>query len=89
MKTEEGWGFRNLGIGEQKNPYKRIRIGEKCIKLHRWIVENHLGRCLLKNETVHHINGNKHDNRLENLQVMDRGEHMRLHVKNRLRIKKT
>lgn len=46
---------------------------------HRHIMEEYLGRKLNKNEVVHHINGNKIDNRIENLQIMDKREHARMH----------
>jgi len=46
---------------------------------HRLIMSEHLGRPLERGENVHHINGNKQDNRLENLEVMRTGEHTRLH----------
>ena len=46
---------------------------------HRWVMEQHIGRRLLKSEDVHHINGNKKDNRIENLEVFTHSEHTRLH----------
>ena len=42
-------------------------------KKHRYIMQNHLGRQLLESEDVHHINGNKQDNRIENLRVVSVG----------------
>jgi len=59
--------------------YRLIRINGKDTREHRYIMEQHLGRKLLTEEFVHHINGNKLDNRIENLQIMSNAEHERLH----------
>ena len=52
--------------------------------LHRQVMEMGLGRTLLKNEIVHHIDGNTKNNKPTNLQVVTREEHGRIHAtKNR------
>jgi len=57
------------------NGYNKIKINGKWIREHRYIMEKHLGRKLKPNEDVHHINKNKIDNRVENLQIVQRNHH--------------
>lgn len=42
-------------------------------------MERHLGRNLSLSEIVHHVNEDKSDNRIENLQIVTRAEHVRIH----------
>ena len=46
---------------------------------HRSIVEEAIGRKLLRNELVHHIDGNRENNHLGNLLVVSRSQHATMH----------
>lgn len=63
-----------------ENGYKVLYLeGDRSIKEHIKIMEEFIGRKLNSDEVVHHKNEDKLDNRIENLQLMTRGEHSRLH----------
>lgn len=74
------WGG---GIFKDKGYFRRNKYVGNGIRtmplLHREIVEKHLGRKLLPKEVVHHIDGNRSNNNLSNLQVMSWSEHSKLH----------
>lgn len=65
-----------------KDDYIFISTGNRTHRLaHRVVMDKHIGRSLLRSEHVHHINGNKHDNRVENLQILTQSEHNKIHNK--------
>lgn len=59
--------------------YRTIKVNGKTKLYHRHVMERHLGRPLATNEHVHHINGDRWDNRLCNLEVLKAREHLRHH----------
>ena len=56
--------YISIFVPHHPNANKAGRILE-----HRFVMSEHLGRPLYKDENVHHKNGNRHDNRLENLEL--------------------
>jgi hypothetical protein len=71
---------------EPPHKYKQITVDGRQVREHRYLMETHLGRKLLPDEHVHHINGDSFDNRLENLQVLTNAEHQRLELELRRKV---
>lgn len=73
---------RRFHRGWMHEGYRQIATSDgRELNEHRWLMEQHLGRNLHTDEIVPHKNGKRTDNRLENLVVVDRAEHTRLHLK--------
>jgi hypothetical protein len=60
--------------------YVMVMVGGKERYEHRVVMERLLGRKLQRHEHVHHKNGNRQDNRIDNLEVLAASAHHREHM---------
>lgn len=91
-KSRTGKRSTNWKGGRKKNSrgyielYKPNHPNSDCagyVKEHVYIASKRLGRPMRRGDVVHHKNGKVADNRIENLEVMTRGQHTHIHLKNR------
>lgn len=79
-------GYRHVAISQMNDADQELAWpmalkGNGYVLEHRIVMARKLGRPLTKQEIVHHLNGDKLDNRPENLTVMETGPHSMEHRK--------
>ena len=77
----KGGIHRRITGATRKQPTGYIEVwnGHRWIGQHRMFMEVQLNRPLTDNEQVHHINGVRNDNRIDNLVVLTKAQHNHLH----------
>lgn len=60
--------------------YKAIKINGVKVDVHRFVMEKFIGRKLKRTEIVHHIDGNKLNNTISNLEIMTLSQHSAMHA---------
>lgn len=76
-KQIDSCGYVRVYVGDT-HPYSEGYCG--AIREHVLVMENHLGRALTKGEVVHHIDGDKTNNDIDNLDLCTVQEHNACHA---------
>lgn len=79
-KGKDHWNWndgRNVvdGYVYLKLPDHPMATRKGYVSEHRLVMSEHIGRLLERDEDVHHINGDRADNRIENLELVDHSVH--------------
>lgn len=83
QKRKNNHGYVIIYMPEHPNSH-----GCGVVQEHVLIISEHLGRPLMKGETVHHKNGIRDDNRIENLELWNRSQPSGQRVEDRIKFYK-
>lgn len=67
--------------GIKRSPEGYLRYSENDKFVHRVTMEQFIKRNLRKDEFINHVNGDKTDNRIQNLVILSNSEHRKIHAK--------
>ena len=76
MKIDNMTVYKDKSLGG----YNYIKLNGKRKKLSRYLLEKKIKRKLTPYEIVHHKNGVKDDDRIDNLEIMNKEGHTSLHL---------
>ena len=76
----KGGKYTSRGYVKIWQPHHPFADSKGYVLEHRLVMEKKLDRFLLKEESVHHINGKKNDNKIDNLELFkNESEHQKHH----------
>ncbi len=80
-KWPDSYGYMVVRIGLNSN-YSGVHHGKRFdyIREHVKVMQDHLGRKLIKGEIIHHIDGNKENNKIDNLDLCTQTQHNQCHA---------
>jgi hypothetical protein len=78
-RYRRGHNRRGVGKGWLQGGYLYMKRNGKKTPVHRYVMELWLGHTLTSNEVVHHVDGDPTNNDPNNLMILTRSEHSRLH----------
>lgn len=73
--TKQKGGYLLQMINRESPYWDMVKTRSKQVLQHRLVMAEYLGRCLKGNEVVHHLNGVRDDNRIENLTLVTLKNH--------------
>jgi len=80
FKSSNGY----IWLWKPNHPFASKVAPKGYVLEHRFVMEQKLGRCLVKGEIIHHINGIRDDNKIENLVLTISGKHIGGHNSKRV-----
>lgn len=79
--------MKSWGNAKSSDGYCIGSFNGKYVKVHRLVMEAFTNKKVDDDMDVHHINSNKNDNRIENLQLLTKNEHRKIHALEMTKIK--